>query len=89
MPKAGMFSEWVQPGAFGYTTLTPSFRDFVITANGTKYRWSTGSSGQDLPKVSWNILDAWLANRRRTPSARDEQPQEESNRGNAQRAPCL
>lgn len=52
MPKAGLFTEWVQSSSFGHTTLTPGFRDFVITANGTKYRWSTGSSGKDLPKVS-------------------------------------
>jgi len=35
-----------------HTTLKRGLRDYAITANGSKYRWSTGSSGKDLPKVN-------------------------------------
>ena len=53
LPKAGIFSEWVQFQWLGSRLLTPDLSDFVITANGTKYQWLT----KDLPKVNWNAFD--------------------------------
>jgi len=90
MPKVGLFTEWVHiilwPRTPSLHTLTPSLRTYTITANGSKYRWSMGSSGKDLPKVGRNAFDNpinQLANQRYVPLARDGQPQEESSCGTA------
>ena len=58
MPKVGLFTEWVHIilRLVYHPALTPGLRGYAITANGSKYRWSMGSSGKDLPKVNRNAF---------------------------------